>query len=75
VSLLLAYRRARAAAGGAVGALLSPSLLVAALLLAACGFAIAGVYVLAGYGWSLVATAGALFLLASALARGMSANG
>jgi hypothetical protein len=65
-------RRAAAAAMGVIAGLLSPSAVVAALLLAAGGLFVAGVYTLFGHGWSLMAASFVLVLLAAALARGMT---
>ncbi|MBN3966303.1 hypothetical protein IMW75_13580 [Pseudomonas gregormendelii] len=44
------------------------------VLTALCGFglAVAAVYILAGLGWSLLAGAGALFLIAGFVRRGLT---
>jgi hypothetical protein len=70
----LAARSRQALAGvlAFAAALFAPAPVVIALLLGSGGCAVAGVYVLAGYGWSLIAGSAALLLLAAALARGMA---
>lgn len=52
--------------------LLSPLALALMAALAACALMVAGVYLLAGLGWSLIAAAAPLFLLALILLRGLS---
>ena len=51
---------------------LTPPVLAALLLLAGCGLAVAGVYLLAGTGWALIVGAVPLLLLASTILRGLS---
>ena len=55
-------------------ALVSPHTVAAASLLAGLGLGVAGVYVLAGTGWALLAGAVPLLLLAVVLIRGLNAG-
>jgi len=53
----------------------SPPVVVALLLLCGVGCAVAGVYLLAGAGWALIAGAVPLLLSGFILLRGLMANG
>ena len=59
-------------AARALRALLSPSVLCVLLLCAALACCVAGVHMLAGTGWALIAASGGLFIMAAVLARGLS---
>ena len=52
--------------------LITPPLLALLALLAGCGLAVAGVHLLAGTGWALIAGAVPLLLLAATIFRGLS---
>ncbi len=51
--------------------MLSPAKIATASALAGTGMAVAGVYLLAGLGWALLAAAAPLLLLAAVLMRGL----
>ena len=51
--------------------LITPVSVAVMALLAGCGLAIAGIYLLAGLGWSLIAGAAPLLLFAFLLLRGL----
>lgn len=65
------WQRARFAVRATLSAIFGPATIVTLLVLAGGASAVAGVYLLAGTGWALIATSAVLFLLAIALARGM----
>lgn len=52
--------------------LITPPLLALLALLAGSGLAVAGVYLLAGTGWALIAGAVPLLLLAATILRGLA---
>lgn len=56
----------------ALSVLASPPVVLLLLLLGACVLLVAGVNVLAGFGWALIAAAGAMFALALFLAVGLN---
>lgn len=71
---LASLRRLAAAVAGGLAALLaavaSPGAVIGAMLIAGAGCAVAGVYLLAGPAWALIAAAAILFALAGVALRG-----
>lgn len=63
--------RVRAALAWVLAVLVSPSLLSAVFLLAGCVMLIAGVYLLVGLGWALIAGAVPVLLIGGVLLRGL----
>lgn len=53
-------------------AIASPAVVISAMLLCAAGFAVAGVWLLAGTAWAFIAAAVVLFALAAIALRGMT---
>lgn len=50
----------------------APAFVLCVMLLAAAGFTVVGVHILAGTGWAYIAAAAVLFVLAAFLARGLT---
>jgi hypothetical protein len=71
-SLFIALRGSARAVLATLSFLASPGLIMLLLLVGACGLLVAGVNVLAGFGWALIAASASLFLVALLVARGMS---
>jgi hypothetical protein len=71
-SALAALRFAARAMLATASLLVSPGLILLLMVVGAGGLLVAGVNVLAGFGWSLIAASAVLFLLAFFVARGMS---
>jgi hypothetical protein len=55
-----------------MGKLLSPAMLASVAILLGCGFVVAGLYLMAGLGWALIAASVPCFVFSILIFRGLT---